>query len=235
MPKKPKPKPSLQGRVAELEDQLKERDERITDLRRELNEAELLISEEREYVESARAVIDSWKEAFGMVQDDKGVWQLDKWVENHKNAIAAYEALAKDWNRFVPEYNALMLKRIERNIGRPLAANEGQIAQVRKLRKAGRSLRAIAAEIELSLATVRTILDRDDGSDRMTKKRWQKLHPGEKWKERTYTPVGALERIDAKRFREEPWRLRTRASIPKRIGETLERGRELVKAAKGLR
>src|SRR5262249_8817142 len=34
---------------------------------------------------------------------------------------------------------------------------------------------------------------------------------------------------------EEPWRARTRAALPQRVTETLERGRELVKAAKGLR
>jgi len=41
-------------------------------------------------------------------------------------------------------------------------------------------------------------------------------------------------RSRAKQFREEPWRARSRANLPKRIGETLERGRDLVKAAKGL-
>ena len=98
-----------------------------------------------------------------------------------------------------------------------------------------KSLREIAAMMDLGLPTVRTILDRDNGSDRMTKKRWQKLHPVEKWEERSYTPVGALTRVDPKQFREEPWRSRTHASLPKRITETLERGAELVKAAKGLR
>jgi hypothetical protein len=44
-----------------------------------------------------------------------------------------------------------------------------------------------------------------------------------------------LERVDPGRFKEEPWRARTRAALPKRIGEVLERGRELVKAAKGQR
>jgi hypothetical protein len=71
--------------------------------------------------------------------------------------------------------------------------------------------------------------------DHKKPRRWQKLQPGEKWKDRAYTPVGKLTRIDPRQFKEEPWRVRTRAGLPKRINETLERGRELVQAAKGLR
>ena len=119
-------------------------------------------------------MIDAWKEAFGMVQNDKGIWQWDDWMDRWKQMNKAYDELVKQWNRFVAEYNALVLKR---NVGRPLGADEAQIAQVRKLDRAGKSLRAIAAEIGLGLPTVRTILARDNGSDRMTKKRWQKLHP----------------------------------------------------------
>jgi len=227
-----KPAQTLLARVDKLEDELKQRDARIRELRNDLNKAEALIIEEREYIEDAMAMINAWKEAFGMVQDDKGVWQWDDWVDQRNQMVKQYEALARKWNEFVPEYNATVLKGT-RNVGRPLGADAWQIEQVRKLRKAGKSLRVIATMMALGLPTVRTILDRDNGSDRMTKKRWQKLHPGEKWKDRSYTPVSALERVEIKQFREEPWRVRARASLPKRIGETLERGHELVKAAKG--
>jgi hypothetical protein len=235
--KKPKPQREQDRRITELQDQLKERDERIKELRRELGEAEELVSEEREYIEQAMATIDAWKEAFGMVQDEKGVWRWDEWMDRWTQMNKTYDAVVTKWNRFVGEYNemlALVLKR-KRNVGRPLGADEAQVAQVRKLRKAGRSLRGIEQDTGLALATVRTIVDRDDGGDRMTKRRWQKLHPGERWEERSYTPVGKLARIDPRQFKEEPWRVRTRASLPKRINETLERGAELVKAAKGLR
>jgi hypothetical protein len=114
---------------------------------------------------------------------------------------------------------------LKRNVGRPLSAEEAQIATVRKLRKAGMSLRRIAEQMDLGLATVRTIVNRDDGCDRMMKKRWQKLHPGEKWEERVYTPIGKLTPIDPRQFQEEPWRTRTRAGLPKRITETCARSR----------
>jgi len=143
-------------------------------------------------------------------------------------------SLGRKWNRFVGEYNAVVLKG-KRDVGRPLAADAGGVERVRKLRKEGRSLRGIVLDTGLGLPTVRTIVARDAGNDRMTKKRWQKLHPGEKWGNRDYTPIGMLERVDAGRFKEEPWRSRARAALPKRIAETLERGRELVKEAKGQR
>ena len=85
-----------------------------------------------------------------------------------------------------------------------------------KLRKRGVSLRAIAEETSLGLPTVRTIVDKRDGCDRTT--------------------VKHLERIDPDRKLEASWRARkrTRDRLPKRINETLARGRELVKQAKGL-
>jgi hypothetical protein len=86
--------------------------------------------------------------------------------------------------------------------------------QVRKLHRVGRSLRGIGDETSLGLQTVRTILDRDSGRDRTTVKHLQRIDPG--------------------RFREEQWRVRTRAALPKRITETVEQGRDVVKAAKGL-
>jgi hypothetical protein len=203
-------KPRKRDRVAELEDELKQRDERIKDLRRELNEAEELISDEREAVEDAIATINAWKEAFGMVQDDKGIWQWADWIDRWKQQTKAYDGLVTKWNRYVVEFNAMVLKR---NVGRPLGASEAQVATVRKLHKAGRSLRAIQDETSLGFQTVRTILDQGDGRDRTTRKH--------------------LERIDPGRFREEPWRKRTREGLPRRITEVLERGAELVKAAKG--
>jgi hypothetical protein len=109
------------------------------------------------------------------------------------------------------------MMRPPRNVGRPLAASEAQRAAVLKLRKAGKSLRVIAEETSLGLRTVCTIVDQGNGTDRTT--------------------VKHLARIDPDRKLEASWRARKRVrdSLPKRIGETLERGRALVKEAKGLK
>ena len=86
-----------------------------------------------------------------------------------------------------------------------------------KLHKAGGSLRGIAEDTSLGFATVRTIVSQKNGTDRTT--------------------VKHLERIDPDRAAAARWRARkrTRDALPKRINETLTKGRELVKEAKGLK
>ena len=46
-----------------------------------------------------------------------------------------------------------------------------------KLRNDGRSLRGIAEDLNLSLSTVRTIVDRKNGTDRTTLKHLQRVDP----------------------------------------------------------
>jgi DNA repair exonuclease SbcCD ATPase subunit len=209
-----KPKPAARDRVAELEDKLKLAEDRIKDLRRELSEAEELVSDMREQVEDADSLIDSWIEAFDMTQGENGKWTFAPWVDQCIGFRDAYFELRTKWNRHVTLFNNTVVRR---NVGRPLAASEAQVATVRKLSKAGKSLRAIMEETSLSFQTVRTIVDQANGVDRTTMKH--------------------LERIDPDRKEETLWRAhsRVRKALPKRITETLERGRELVKAAKGLK
>jgi hypothetical protein len=200
-------------RIAELEDEIKQRDRRIAELRADLDRAEQLVTEEREHVGDADSLIDSWIEAFEMVLTDNG-WSYAEWVDQCVAMHDKYRALLGEWNRNVALFNNTVARR---NVGRPLAASEAQVAQVRKLHKAGTSLRAIVAATSLGLRTVRTIVDEGYGRDRTT--------------------VKHLERIDPERKLEASWRARqrTRDALPKRIGETLAKGRALVQAAKGLK
>ena len=64
---------------------------------------------------------------------------------------------------------------------------------------------------------MRTIVDQGERRDRTTVKHW--------------------ERIDPDRHAQAAWRARkrTRDGLPKRLNETLAKGRELVKEAKGLK
>ena len=208
------PKPAARDRVAELEDELKQRDARIKELRADFDKAEALISELREHVEDCIAQTDSWIEAFEMVQGDDGKWSWGPFIERHNEIVDKYDALVTKWNRFVPEWNALVRPR---NVGRPLAASDAQVAEVLKLHKAGGSLRGIAEDTSLGLATVRTVVSQKNGTDRTT--------------------VKHLERINSDRAASARWRARKRGrdALPKRINETLAKGRELVKEAKGLK
>jgi hypothetical protein len=147
-----------------------------------------------------------------MRQNEQGKWNYDEWVETCIAARNAHNDIVKKWNRHVALFNNTIVRR---NVGRPIAASEAQQAQIIKHHKAGKSERWIAEEMTLSRRTVTTVINKKRGTDRTTVKHLQRIDPG--------------------RFKSEPWRERTRANLPKRIGETLERGAELVKAAKGLR
>jgi hypothetical protein len=87
---------------AALEDELKQRDDRIGELRADLDRAEQLVWEMREHVEDASTLIDSWIEAFDMVQDDDGAWKWSTaFVESHE-WFKKYDALVTKWNGSCP-------------------------------------------------------------------------------------------------------------------------------------
>jgi hypothetical protein len=206
----PKPK---HDRVAELEDELKERDRRINDLKAEVAQLEDLVTRQAEAVEDCENQIDHWIQAFDMVQNEDGVWVWSGNYVEGQEWFEKYRALLKDWNKFVPDYNATVR---HRNVGRPLQASEAQVEQVLKLHKQGLSLRGIVDETNLGLRTVRTIIDRPDWRDRTSRKHLERIKPD----------VAA----------ERAWlaRKRTRDALPKSINATLKTCRELAKEAKGL-
>jgi hypothetical protein len=200
-------------RIAELEDEIKQRDRRIAELKQELDEQRDLVHRMSEHVQDENTLIESWIEAFDMVLDDKGDWVWSSaFVEGH-GWFEKYVALGRKWNKFVPDYNAAVRPR---NVGRPLEASKAQQREVPKLHKSGMSLRSIAEETGLGFRTVRTIVDRDDGRDRTT--------------------VKHLQRIDPDRAAAASWktRKRTRDALPARINSSLKDGRGLIREAKGL-
>jgi DNA-binding CsgD family transcriptional regulator len=206
--------PAETKRLGELEDEVKLKDARIKELREELAQANELINQMREQLEDSNALIDSWIEAFDMVLTEGG-WDFAPWKAEHEGYHEQYMALLREWNTFVPEYNAIVAPTV-RGLGRPLAASESQQQEVLELRKAGVSLRAIAERTGLTLRTVRTIVGRKEGTDRTTKR------------------AAELRRLELSRARMNTWRARkrTRDALPKRINKTRKRGEELVKVAK---
>ena len=135
--------------------------------------------------------------------------------EDHKALHEEHQKLIRQWNKFVGEYNSAVAPR---GLGRPLQASDAQVKDVRKLRKKGVSLRSIAGQTGLGLRTVRTIVEKDQGADRVSKR------------------TNVLRKRELNRLRAADYRARNRGrdQLPKRINETLKRGQELTKAAKGL-
>jgi hypothetical protein len=198
--------------IADLEDELRQRDRRISELKGELESERDLTHQMTEQIQAYEDTIEAWKHCFEMVPNEEGVWQ---WSADYTCGVEwfeKYQALKAKWNKFVPEYNAAVRKR---NVGRPLAASDAQRVNVRRLHKAGSSLRHIADETNLGLATVRTIVGQINGTDRTT--------------------IKHLARIDPNRARARAWqaKLQQRNALPKRIHELQKSGARLLKEAKG--
>jgi hypothetical protein len=209
----------LQGRIEELEADLRYRDDQIKELRGDNSRASDLVDEMREHVEDSNALTQSWIEVFEMEQNDDGVWIFDrhqsKLWDAYEKLLDDHNKLVRQWNKFVGDY----LRRVApRGLGRPLQASDAQIKEVRKFRKAGGSLRAIAEQTGLGLRTVRTIVEKGTGTDRTSKR------------------TSLLRKREIDRLRAAEYRIRKRARnlLPKRIAEIQKRGEALVKAAKGL-
>lgn len=204
--------PQQRTKLAKLKDDLKQRDEKIAELREELRKADELVAQMRERLEDNHALIENWIEVFEMQQGDDGLWL---WDPKQTALWDQYGSIINKWNRFVPRYNATIAPR---DLGRPLAASEAQVADVLARRKARASLRAIASATSLSLRTVRSIVDRKRGADPAAKRKRAKLKLEH-------------DKLRAAAFRA---RKKQRDALPKRISEAAAENERLIRTAKGL-
>jgi hypothetical protein len=206
---KPKPldQPTDARTIGALQDEIKQRDRRIEELRGEVDELRDLIRRLEENAEDYANVIERWKEAFQMVESESGGWTWAPFWDEHHAIVAEHNKLVAQWNRYVPLLNL-------QPVGRPLLASEAQCAQVRRLRKAGHSLRGIADETNLGLNTVRTIVGKANGTDRTTKQRRIEIDRN----------------AAAGRKRQK----RTGDALPRQAQRVVEESRALIKEAKGL-
>jgi hypothetical protein len=197
----------------ELEDELKHRDRRIEELRSEVDEMRDLVARMEEQVDDAVSTLERWKGTFDMIEVESGTWSWGPFWDERSQLIDDYSDLVRRWNKAVPIINGRA-----QPVGRPLAASEAQVAQVRKLHKAGKSLRWIAEETSLGLSTVRTIIDQVDGRDRTSRRHRERV-----------------ERIDNQR-QAIRWKRQRRDgdALPRRAQRVVEEGHALLKEAKGL-
>jgi len=165
--REPEPlRPEAAKRIAELESELKRRDDKIKELTTERDEAQELVDQMREHVEDANQLGENWIEGFDMHVNANGLYQVNdsyqKLFQTYEELLEDHDKLIREWNKFIPEYNAAVRPR-ER--GRPLATSEAQQADVTKRRKNGQTLRAISRATGLGLRTVCTIVDKPQGRD----------------------------------------------------------------------
>lgn len=209
----------LADRIAELEAELHQRDDKIKELTNERDEALELVNRIRLQVEDAGENIESWIEVFDMQLGNSGNWMWDPsqsvlW-DKHRALLDEHNKLIREWNKFIGEYNTVVQPR-ER--GRPLAASKAQQSEVLKQHKKRIPLRGIAATTGLSLRTVRTIIDTADQKGRAAKR------------------TNLLRRRELDRRRAAAFRARHRArdQLPEKIAEVQKTGMALIKEVKGL-
>ena len=192
---------------------------RVAELRDEVDE--LRQSKQRliEACEEYEAITESWCETFSMELTDGG-WTWKPFWDAHNKLVDAYQHLVRQWNRYIAAAHP------GRNVGRPLAASQAQIEEVQRLRRFGvmdvgsnefptsLSLRQIAEQTSLSLATVRTVVAQANRTDRTTLKHLARIMP------------------DKAQIARDKRQRRTGNVLPKRINAALAEGRKAVKEAR---
>src|SRR4051794_25237438 len=116
--------PDAAERLADLEIELRRRDDKIKELTAERDEALATTTRMREHIEDVGDNLQRWIDVFQMQQNDAGTWLFDPeqtslW-DDYLDLSKRYDELIREWNKFVPEYNAVIEPR---DIGRPLAAS----------------------------------------------------------------------------------------------------------------
>ena len=107
MPQTRQNRDELLARVAELEDELKQRDDKVKQLNAELGESRELLDKMREHLHEETEVRQRWIETFDMQCREDGTWLFDlrspisgkpgELLERHRK-------LLRDWNKFVTRY-----------------------------------------------------------------------------------------------------------------------------------
>ena len=192
---------------------------RLADKERDLQAADAMVAEMRGEIERQGELLERWIEVFDMQMNEDGNWLFDSaqtelW-EKHAELLDEFNKLLRDWNRFVPKYNAVVADQPLRGRGRPRAASEAQEAEVLRLKNGGASYSVIVAATGLSAKTVRTIVTAPQKAERERRKLKKRI----------------LNREAAARYRA---RTCGRALIEKEVNESAKRQAKLIKAAKGL-
>ena len=85
--------------IGALQDEIKHRDRRIEELRREVDELRDLVRRLEEHAEEYTSCMEAWKESFDMVETENGGWTWAPFWDEHNEVIDDYNKLVRDWNR----------------------------------------------------------------------------------------------------------------------------------------
>jgi hypothetical protein len=212
MDKLDKPDDTPEQRIADLKRELRFKDERINELKVELDQQRELVRSMEEHVQERDEYLERFVTAFGMESNDDNCWTWGPFIAGHNVLVDKYSDLIAGYNKLVRAFNHNIA--MVNPVGRPIAASEAQQVEITKHHRRGKSSRWIAEELSLSRRTVTTIIGKLDGSDRTTNLHRRRVGLEPKHRD---------------------WRPAAMARLPKQAAAHLEKGRELLKEAKGLK
>jgi hypothetical protein len=202
--------------VGVLQDNLRHLRKMLQANQQEIDALRAIVASMKVQLEEEGELRQQWIDVFDMYRDPES----GKWVysdqKQHDQLMSLsddYLKLIKDWNKFVPRYNAWVREMPDKPRGRPLGATEDQVARVRQLRAEGYSYAGIVSRTDLSLRTVRTIV----------------TGPAKEKAERQELVRLILNKEAAARYRS---RNKGRERIAKEIDRLEKKSDELIKAAR---
>jgi hypothetical protein len=197
--------------IMDLKRELKFKDKRIEELKLELDGQRALVHEMEEHVKERDEYLENFIQVFGLVLNDNNEWTNGEANQKHDELVDKYHDLITRYNKLVRRFNNNIAT--VSPVGRPMVTSEAQQAQILKYHKAGKPSRWIAESMNLSRGAVMTVVGKYDGTDRTTQQRRLKLGLEPKVKD---------------------WRIASRKQLPKAATKDFEKGRKLLKEAKGL-
>src|SRR6516165_3380371 len=92
-------------RIADLERELRLRDERIAELKDEIDEDRDLIRRMSEHAKEHDEQLEHFIAAFGLVMTDDGKWSNGEFITDHNALVEKYNDLITRYNKLVGSFN----------------------------------------------------------------------------------------------------------------------------------
>src|SRR6516165_9741537 len=116
--------------VTDLERELHFKNERIAELKNEIDELHHLVQRMEEHAQEHDEYLETFITTFGLTLNDDNKWENGEFIEKYNTLIERNSELIDDYNKLVRSFNRNIA--MVQPVGRPIAASEAQQAQILK-------------------------------------------------------------------------------------------------------
>src|SRR4051794_39905515 len=92
-------------RIADLERELRLRDERIRELKDEIDESRDLVRRMEEHAQEHAEYLETFITAFGLTLNDEDKWENGEFICGYRALVDQYESLRGRYNKLVGDFN----------------------------------------------------------------------------------------------------------------------------------